>query len=176
MRPRQGTASVGTLSYAAAILVGGRLKNSLCAVATGSEGVADVVYIPIYDRLASKDAGVQGVLEVMVHRNATEPMVVASAITFVGALLGQLQVGVNVSLHLCRIKLCMLACSRQCLMQRWSRHGCTSCLLKGAYLLGADRELGCADEFEQATPAASAFTWEQPARRTGSMCATPAAA
>ncbi|CAL8460744.1 g275 [Coccomyxa elongata] len=61
----------------------------------GSESMADVVYIPIYDRLASKDAGVQGVLEVMVHRNATEPMVVASSITFVGALLGQLQMSLS---------------------------------------------------------------------------------
>ena len=75
------------------------------ADATGSEGVADVVYIPIYDRLASRDAGVQGVLEVMVHRDAREPMVVASAITFVGTLLDQLQVGGNASLTLYRVKL-----------------------------------------------------------------------
>ncbi|BDA41973.1 hypothetical protein COCOBI_02-7710 [Coccomyxa sp. Obi] len=61
----------------------------------GSEGVADVVYIPIYDRLASRDAGVQGVLEVMVHHSASEPMVVASAITFVGTLLGQLQMSLS---------------------------------------------------------------------------------
>ncbi len=68
------------------------LRVALACVHPGGEGLADVVYIPIYDQLASGAGGVQGVLEVMVHCNAQDPMVVANAITFVGTLLSQLQV------------------------------------------------------------------------------------
>lgn len=52
--------------------------------------MADVVYIPIFDQLVG--GGVQGVLEVMVHSDATDPMVMPNAITFVGTLLSHLQV------------------------------------------------------------------------------------
>ncbi|KAK9908991.1 hypothetical protein WJX75_005700 [Coccomyxa subellipsoidea] len=61
----------------------------------GGEGVADVVYIPIYDQLTSEAGGVQGVLEVLVHSNAADPMVVANTITFVGTKLNQLQMGLG---------------------------------------------------------------------------------
>lgn len=71
---------------------GKQLADVLCIMGTGGEGVADVVYIPIYDQLTSEAGGVQGVLEVLVHSNAADPMVVANTITFVGTQLNQLQV------------------------------------------------------------------------------------
>ncbi len=61
---------------------------------TGAHRVAQLVYVPIYDQSHSQGstADVQGVLEIMVDKYAGDAMIVANAITFIGAVLDYLQV------------------------------------------------------------------------------------
>ena len=61
--------------------------------------MSQLVYVPIFDQLTCRgnNQGVQAVLEIMIHRHAEDAMIVANAITYIGAVLTCLQVNSLVS-------------------------------------------------------------------------------
>ena len=78
--------------------------HQLCLFRAGSASgsVSELVYIPIYD-LATPDAGVRAVLEVIVSSTATDVMV-PNVISLVGMLLEEL-----------KVRLACTGCLRSCI-------------------------------------------------------------